>query len=241
MKTENILDAMGALEESMLMESLPQKRRNFRPLAAVAILAAALCVTTGAAYLIAPAIVPKGDRQMVQMEYGGVDWPEGKAEELLARAEKQRAVSKMPLTRFDSLEEMEADLELELLDNDLRTQEQCHYQVYGNANSRIDIFVFYYPWDGNAVSHDAGDLRVSIMAYVNPAAGEGIGWVLPQKKVTEWTQTSVYQMTHLDTAARIYCDKDGAQAWFVKDGIGYEVSCRGGVQVMQMVLDSFHY
>lgn len=241
MKAENMMDAIGRLDEQLLAESLSAKRRNFRPLVVVAAVAAALAVTAGAAYLMAPAIVSKGDDQMVQMEYGGVDWPEGKAQELLARAKKQRAVSKMPLTRFDTLEEMEADLELQLLDNDLRTQDACHYQVYGHEDTRIDIFVYYYPWDGGAVTHDAGELCVSIMAYVNPASGEGIGWVLPEKKNTEWTQMSVYEMTHLDTAARIYCDKNGAQAWFVKDGIGYEVTCRGGFQVMELVLDSFHY
>lgn len=241
MKAENMMDAMGCLDEQLLAESLPAKGRNFRPLVAVAAVAAALAVTAGAAYLIAPDFFTEGDKYMVQMEYGGVDWPEGKAQELLARAEKQRAVSKMPLTRFDTLEELEEDLELQLLDNDLRTQEACYYQVYGHEDTRIDIFVYYYPWDGSVVSYDAGELRLSIMAYVNPAAGEGIGWVLPEKKVTEWTQTSVYEMAHLDTAARIYCDKNGAQAWFVKDGIGYEVTCRGGFQVMEMVLDSFHY
>lgn len=48
MKTENILDAMGDLDEMLLTTSLPQKRRNLRPLAVAAILAATLCVTAGA-------------------------------------------------------------------------------------------------------------------------------------------------------------------------------------------------
>ena len=40
MKAENLMDAIGNLDESLLAESLPKKRRNFRPLAAVAIGAA---------------------------------------------------------------------------------------------------------------------------------------------------------------------------------------------------------
>lgn len=48
MKAENMMDAIGMLDESLLAESLPKKRRNFRPLAAVAAVAAALCVTVAA-------------------------------------------------------------------------------------------------------------------------------------------------------------------------------------------------
>ena len=48
MKAENLLDAMGYLDESLLAEHLPQKHRNFRPLVAVAAVAAALCVTVAA-------------------------------------------------------------------------------------------------------------------------------------------------------------------------------------------------
>ena len=57
-----------------------------------------------------------------------------KTRKMFEAAEKQRAVSKMPLTRFDSLEEMEAELELELLNSRLRTLEGCHYKVFGSRN-----------------------------------------------------------------------------------------------------------
>ena len=241
MKTENILDAMGALEESMLMESLPQKRRNFRPLAAVAILAAALCVTAGAVGMIAPAIVAKGDRQMVQLEYGGVDWPAEKIQEMFDAAEKQRAVSKMPLTRFDSLEEMEADLELELLNSRLRTLEGCHYKVFGSRNGSKWVFVYYYPWDGTRIYLDGGDLNMVIGAYITPEANSRIAWVLPEEEPFAKAKTAVYEIKDLGVAARIRCDQDGAKAWFVKDGIGYEVTCDGGFAEMETVLDSFHY
>lgn len=48
MKAENLMDAIGMLEEGLLAESLPKKRRNFRPLVAIAAVAAALCVTVAA-------------------------------------------------------------------------------------------------------------------------------------------------------------------------------------------------
>lgn len=48
MKAENMIDAIGHLDEQLLSESLPAKRRNFRPLVAVAAVAAALAVTAGA-------------------------------------------------------------------------------------------------------------------------------------------------------------------------------------------------
>ncbi len=48
MKAENMIDAIGYLDEQLLAESLPAKRRNFRPLVVVAAVAAALAVTAGA-------------------------------------------------------------------------------------------------------------------------------------------------------------------------------------------------
>ena len=48
MKAENMIDAIGHLDEQLLAESLPAKRRNFRPLAVAAAIAAALTVTAGA-------------------------------------------------------------------------------------------------------------------------------------------------------------------------------------------------
>ena len=48
MKAENMIDAIGHLDEQLLAESLPAKRRNFRPLVVVAAVAAALAVTAGA-------------------------------------------------------------------------------------------------------------------------------------------------------------------------------------------------
>ena len=48
MKAENLMDAIGNLHEGLLAESLPQKRRNFRPLVAVAAVAAALTITVAA-------------------------------------------------------------------------------------------------------------------------------------------------------------------------------------------------
>ena len=51
MKAENIMDAFGRLDEGLLAESLPAKRRNFRPLMAVAAVAATLAVTAGAVNL----------------------------------------------------------------------------------------------------------------------------------------------------------------------------------------------
>ena len=52
MKAENMMDAMGRLDEQLLAESLPAKRHNFRPLVAVAAVAAALAVTAGAGRLL---------------------------------------------------------------------------------------------------------------------------------------------------------------------------------------------
>lgn len=48
MKAENMMDAIGRLDEQLLAESLPAKHRNFRPLVMVAAVAAALAVTAGA-------------------------------------------------------------------------------------------------------------------------------------------------------------------------------------------------
>lgn len=48
MKAENMMDAIGRLDEQLLAESLSAKRRNFRPLVVVAAVAAALAVTAGA-------------------------------------------------------------------------------------------------------------------------------------------------------------------------------------------------
>lgn len=238
MKAEHIIDAIGNLEESMLMESLPKKRRNLRPLAAVAILAAALCVTAGAAYLIAPDFFTKGDDYMVQMEYGGVEMSPEKLQELQTFFTQERAEDRLSLRHFDSFAALEADLGVDLLESPHDPVEKCHYSVDFEPNGHRDFFVYYYPWEKTAPELD---LRVSVMAYVTPDEGRTIGWRFPQESETQWSETTVYEIESLDTAARIYCDKDGAQAWFVKDGIGYEVSCRGGVQVMQMVLDSFHY
>lgn len=238
MKAEHIIDAIGNLEESMLMESLPKKRRNFRPLAAVAILAAALCVTAGAAYLIAPEFFTRGDDYVVQMEYGGVEMAPEKLQELQTFFTQERAEDRLPLRHFDSFAALEADLGVDLLENPHDPVEKCHYSVDFEPNGHRDFFVCYYPWEKTA---PVLDLQVSVMAYVTPDEGRTIGWNFPQELETQWSETTVYESETLDTAARIYCDKDGAQAWFVKDGIGYEVSCRGGVQVMQMVLDSFHY
>ena len=47
MKAENMMGAIGRLDEQLRAESLPAKRRNFRPLVAVAAVAAALAVTVG--------------------------------------------------------------------------------------------------------------------------------------------------------------------------------------------------
>ena len=52
MKAENMIDAIGHLDEQLLSESLPAKRRNFRPLVAVVAVAAALAVTAGAVNLL---------------------------------------------------------------------------------------------------------------------------------------------------------------------------------------------
>ncbi len=237
MKTENMIDAIGMLEEGLLAESLPKKHRNFRPFVAVAVVAAALAVTMGAAYLTAPDFFTRGDDYAVQMEYGGVDMSAEKLQELQVYFSRQRAEGLPPLRHFDSFAALETDLGVDLLESPYEPAEKCHYLGNFDPDGDSTFFVFYYPWQ--ETSPERG-LRVSVMAYVTPDEGRTIGFQFPQELETQWSETTVYEIENLKTTARIYGDKNGATAWFVKDGIGYEVSSNG-IQTVQMVLDSFHY
>ena len=82
MKAENMMDAIGRLDEGLLAESLPAKRRNFRPLVAVAAVAAALAVTAMAVNLFGDehwrlfySTEAWGDQFAVQATYGGTVFP----------------------------------------------------------------------------------------------------------------------------------------------------------------------
>lgn len=247
MKTENILDAMGALEESMLMESLPKKRRNFRPLVVVAAVAAALCVTVGAAYLVAPEFFyyQTGDETQfaARSEFGGVTLPQERLDEFVRVMSDARAAGSYWVDyTFDSLSEMASDLGVNLLTNDRLIDHGCRYDISSTHPTEVSektllISISYQPETAMSNQYPAF-VHARISANANAS---GTFYADANNDI----QTTTYYLERLDVTAAIATGvyRGGSTvAYFVKDGIAYDVETfNNSIDYMCGILDSFHY
>lgn len=247
MKAENMMDAIGMLDESLLAESLPKKRRNFRPLAAVVAVAAALCVTVGAAYLVAPEFFYYQNGDVTQFaarsEFGGATLPQDRLDHFVRVVADARAAGSYWVDyTFDSLPEMASDLGVNLLTNDRLIDHGCCYDVSSTHPTEVSeetllISVSYQPETALSNQYPA---FVHARISANPHAS-GTFYADASSDI----QTTTYHLESLDVTAAIATGvyRGGSTvAYFVKDGIAYEVETfNSNLDYMYGVLDSFHY
>ena len=247
MKAENLMDAIGNLHEGLLAESLPQKRRNFRPLVAVAAVAAALCVTVAAAYLVAPEFFyyRNGDETLfaARSEFGGAILSQERLDEYIKVVADARAAGSYWVDyTFDSLPEMVSDLGVNLLTNDRLIDHGCCYDVSSTHPTEVSedtllIWISYQPETAMSNQYPAF-VHARISANTN-ASGTFYS------DANSDIQTTTYYLERLDVTAAIATGVYGSGstvAYFVKDGIAYDVETfNNSIDNMCGILDSFHY
>lgn len=247
MKAENLMDAIGNLDEGLLVESLPAKRRNFRPLAVAAAIAAALAVTVGAGYLVIPQFFyyqnGKETQFAARTEFGGSVLSEERVDGFVTvLTEAHTAGEKGVDYAFNSLSEMEEHLDVVLLKNDRLIDRGCGYDVWSIHPSEIRedtllITAHYQP--AEALSNQYAAFVYARISTRDNAAGT------LYSEATDDVQTYVYHIESIDVTATLATGvyrSASTVAYFVKDGIAYEVETfNNSVEYMYDILEGFHY
>ena len=253
MKAENMIDAIGHLDEQLLSESLPAKRRNFRPLVAVAAVAAALAVTAGAVNLFGDdhwrlfySTQAWGDQFTVQATYGGTVFPLEQLKKWKADIEQgvetvvhrndgsvMDAVVHVAKYQVSSLEQAERFLGVDLLAASFAAVGDCRIEVSEDESETVYV-------DVTCTMEPAGEIRqlwvylseredVQLCMHHEPDTVEHIAqYDIPLLGITAYVVENLYR-------------KGETTCYFAKDGVAYEVSIAGDVKTAELVLDSFHY
>lgn len=233
MKTENILDAMGDLDEMLLTTSLPQKRRNLRPLAVAAILAAALCVTAGAAYLIAPEVFFTGsgvEKQIAtRTEFGGTAFAPGVVEDLMEMERRYRASDNFEelFMDFDTMAELETYLGVPLLKDPAREERGCFLTAICKYSNEVRedgmlVTVNYGPRDETT---NLSTWNFSMYAKAAPYASAVTMYTDAPMEDPDITCYEVEALGVTATVVKGMYRNLSTVATFVKDGVSYEVEC----------------
>ena len=233
MKTENILDAMGALEESMLAESLPQKRRNFRPLAVVAAVAAALAVTAGAAYLIAPEVFFTGsgvEKQIAtRTEFGGTAFAPGVVEDLMEMQLRYRASDNVEelFMDFDTMAELETYLGVPLLKDPAREERGCFLTAVCKYSNEVreDGMLVTVNYGPRGETTNLSTWKFFMYAKAAPYASAVTMYTDAPIEDPDITCYEVEALGVTATVVKGMYSGLSTVATFVKDGVSYEVEC----------------
>ena len=253
MKAENMMDAIGRLDEGLLAESLPQKRRNFRPLVVVAAVAAALAVTVGAVNLFGDDhwrlfySTQVWDEQFtVQATYGGTVFPleqlgkwkadiEQGVETVVHRNDGSvmDAVVHIAEYQVSSLEQVERFLKVDLLATPFATVGDCRIEVSEDESENIYV-------DVSCTMEQSGEIH-QLWAYLSEREDVQL-FMHHEPDVIE--RIEQYDISSLEITAYVVENlyrKGETTCYFTKDGVAYEVSIAGDVKTAELVLDSFHY
>ena len=233
MKSIDIFASIGDLDESLLTEALPKKRRNFRPLAVVAAVAAALAVTAGAAYLIAPEVFFTGsgvEKQIaIRTEFGGAAFAPGVVEDLIEMERRYRASDNVEelFMDFDTMAELETYLGVPLLKDPAREERGCFLTVYYkyvrmSGEDGIQIAVDYDP------RGETSNLSTWIFNLRAEVASDASALTMYTDAPIYDPEIVYYEVEALGVTASVVKGMYSGQstvATFVKDGVSYEVEC----------------
>lgn len=247
MKSIDIFASIGNLDESLLTEALPQKRRNFRPLAAVAILAAALTVTAGAAWLIVPEVFFTGsgvEKQIaIRTEFGGAAFAPGVLEDLMEMELRYRASGDVEdlFMDFDTMAELETYLGVPLLKDPAREERGCFLTAICKYSNEVRedgmlVTVNYNPQDWRS---NLSDFR--LRAEVAPCASATTMYTDAPMEDPDITYYEVEALGVTASVVKGMYNSLSTVATFVKDGVSYEVECICSVERMCVFLETLTY
>ena len=247
MKSIDIFASIGDLDESLLAEALPKKRRNFRPLAVVAAVAAALAVTAGAAYLIAPEVFftgSGGEKQIaIRTEFGGAAFAPGVVEDLMEMERRYRASDNVEelFMDFDTMAELETYLGVPLLKDPAREERGCFLTAVCKYSNEVRedgmlVTVNYNPQDWRS---NLSDFR--LYAEVAPCVSAVTMYTDAPIEDPDITCYEVEALGVTATVVKGMYNSLSTVATFVKDGVSYEVECICSVERMCAFLETLTY
>ncbi|MBQ4578155.1 MAG: hypothetical protein IJA84_03735 [Clostridia bacterium] len=247
MKSIDIFASIGNLDESLLTEALPKKRRNFRPLAVVAAVAAALAVTAGAAHLIAPEVFFTGsgvEKQIAtRTEFGGTAFAPGVVEDLMEMQRRYRASDNIEelFMDFDTMAELETYLGVPLLKDPARQERGCFLTALCKYSNEVRedgmlVTVNYNPQDWRS---NLSDFR--LYAEVAPCVSATTMYTDAPMEVPDITCYEVEALGVTATVVKGMYNSLSTVATFVKDGVSYEVECICSMERMCAFLETLTY
>lgn len=250
MKSIDIFASIGDLDESLLTEALPKKRRNLRPLAAAAILAAALAVTAGAAYLIAPEVFYAwdGDEKQIatRTEFGGTAFAPGVVEDLMEMQRRYRVSDNVEelFMDFGTMEELETYLGVPLLKDPARVERGCFLTAICKYSNEVRedgmlVTVNYGPRDETT---NLSTWKFFMYAKAAPYASAATMYTDAPIEDPDITYYEVEALGITATVVKGMYSGLSTVATFVKDGVSYEVECPAcSVERMCAFLETLTY
>lgn len=256
-----ISEAMCRLDPALVQEAsepVGRKRNRLRPLLIAACLAALCTVSVAAA-----AVGIWGDDQWtlffknsktmgelfeVKATYGGTQLPAANTETLKNEAEAGREVVDADGTRhvfyhtirtFYSIDELEAYLDVDLLETPRKPVSECFFRAfYAEEQDALYVDVYYRP--ETVVAKEIGFIPyIQIEAYLCTAEGATMALT---SELGEGVQVVEYNIKNLDVTAYVienYNDQGRSKGYFNVNGVAYEVSALGNAAEIQQILETF--
>ena len=191
---------------------------------------------------------------MAKATYGGTEIPEQRIEELKAAIEQGRetifhsaagveypALVHETVRTFESLEELEASLDIDLLYVPLNGKTECYYiSTYDEEQDALYIDV-YYRAQNQQERAEAGSL-IQLIAYI--CTKESVPHYIRYDHSNEEQKLHEYRIEMLNVNAYLAESKSyGGQTicYFTADGIAYEMSVVGSIRDAESALETLQY
>ena len=243
MKAEHILDTLGTIDEALLAESLPKRRRGLRRVMVAAAVAAVLTIGVGAACLTAPELFyPTAEQAAVRSRFGGTDFAPETVERLLeADRSLRRGDIEGSILAFDTLEELQTWLGVGLLRSSQREEQGCFLQASGAytevCEEGLGVYVHQQP---RGSTFETVPFALSArLAVREDAVGTLYSEAPEQGGSGFWYEIENLGVTAL-VVEGLYRPRD-VVAFFVMDGIAYEAECRASAEALCAFLETLSY